>query len=129
MKKMIAISLLSLTTVSAFSAPARHFYECGGLSGADDYRVGINLKSKKAGFFDNDTTSYMKHTDTLILESNPPQIQMIFKGKEANYDGGLKLYFNFTRKTVSLYSIDNEGNSTEIGSADCVNAEPWDDLN
>ena len=39
MKKMIAIALLSLTSATAFSAPAKHFYECGGLAGVDEYRV------------------------------------------------------------------------------------------
>ena len=71
----------------------------------------------------------MRLTDTKILESYPPQTQMIFQGKEASYAGTLKLYFNLTRKTVSLYSIDKKGKSTEVGSASCVNAEPWDDLN
>ena len=127
MKKVIAIGLLSLTSASAFSAHAKPFYECSGLADVEENRVGINLNSKKAGFFDNDSTSYLRLTDTKILESYPPQTQMIFQGKDAGYAGTLKLYFNLTRKTVSLYSIDKKGKSTEIGSALCKIAKPWND--
>lgn len=129
MKKIIAIALISLTSGPAFSAPAKHFYECEGLAGVDEYRVGINLTSKRAGFFDNDSVSYMKLTATEITAGRKPQTVMTFEGKEASYDGSLRLYFNLTKKTAALYSIGKPGESTEVGSANCVNAEPWEDLN
>lgn len=128
MNKFILITFLNLVSVMAFSAPAKYFYECGGLAHVDEYRVGINLNSNRAGFFDNDSTSYMKLTETKVLEGKPQQVQMIFEGNEASYTGTLKLYFNLTKKTVSLYSIDANGKSTKVGSARCVNVEPWDDL-
>ena len=129
MKKMIAIVLLSLTSTAAFSAPAAHFFECRGLDGVEEYRVGINLKTNVAAFFDNDSTSYMKLTQTKSLETVPAQTQMIFKGKDGSFSSTLKLYFNLTKKNVSLYSIDKKGKSTQVGTAECVTAEPWDGLN
>src|SRR5689334_9864386 len=114
MKNLALIALLSLMAAPAFSAVSKDFYSCEGLGGVDEYRVGIDLKTNKAGFFDNDTTSVMKLTDVNILESLPPQTQMIFEGKEASYAGTLKLYFNLTRKTASLYSINTKGKQTKI---------------
>lgn len=84
--------------------------------------------SKKAGFFDNDTTSYMAYVRTNRLDNAPSQSEIIFEGKDEVYDGALRLYFNDTKKSVELYSIDPQGKLTEIGHANCFNATPWDDL-
>ena len=109
------------------SADEGAFIQCSGFADVDEYRVGIDLKTNKAAFFDNDTTSYMKLTQVKILESFPPQTQKIFEGKDLGGSGSLRLYFNETRKEASLYSINKKGESSLIGTASCEKAEPWDD--
>lgn len=122
-------ALLGLTSATTFAAASKNFYECGGLAGVDEYRVGINLTSNKAGFFDNDSTSFMKLTETRSLETLPPQTLMTFEGPDASGGETLNLYFNLTKKNVALYWVDKKGNKTEIGKASCVSAKPWSDLN
>jgi hypothetical protein len=131
MKKlsMILAAFLCLVSVSASAAPAKSFYECGGIGGTDEWRVGINLKTKKAAFFDNDTTSYMKLKQTRVLESLPPQTQMTFVGKdESSEDGSLTLVFNLTKLKVSLYAIESNATKTLLGGAGCAPAKRWSDL-
>lgn len=126
MKKLI-LFMITLTSLNAFSAS---FYSCEGFAGVDEYRVGINLKTSKAGFFDNDSTSYMTLKDVRVIETSPSQVEMTFVGKEISFAGGLKLIFNQTKKTASLYSINSNGQSKKIGSAPCrEEKESWDDLN
>lgn len=67
-------------------------------------------------------------TATRNLETIPPQTQMIFEGKDAGAEGNLKLYFNLTKKTIALYSINKKHQSTTLGSANCINATPWEEL-
>ncbi len=122
MTKILFVAVL-LVGINSFAANS-NFYECGGLAGVDEYRVGIDLNRKIAGFFDNDSTSMMKLVKVESLETYPPQTQMIFQGKEASYDGYLKLYFNLTAKSVTLYSI-AKGKSTLVGRAKCALSKPW----
>lgn len=129
MKKMLLISLLSLLSTSAFSAANRHFYVCSGIAGVEEYRVGINLISNKAAFFDGDTLSHLKLTETRTLESYPVQVQLIFEGKDEGAAGMLKLFFNMNRKKASLHNITTRGGLRQIGSANCENATPWNELN
>lgn len=124
MRKVFAMALLSLISAAVFAAPNSSVYECESLRGVEEYRVGIDLNSGEASFFDNDSISYMKLTQTRNLEIFPPQTLMTFEGKAAGYSGALLLYFNLTKKTVTLYSIDKRGKRTEIGKASCINAEP-----
>lgn len=128
MKNLIPIVLLSLSAATAFSAPAKHFYKCSGLGGVDEYRVGINLNSKKAVFFDNDANSYMKLTKSEAFYIGKPQTKMTFEGKDANGSGTLRLSFYLPRKTVTLVTISKTGKISEIGEAKCANEEPWEDL-
>jgi hypothetical protein len=121
MKTMTIALILCLTTATAFSAPSKTFFECRGLAGVEEYRIGIDLVQKKASFFDNDSTSMMKLTETKLLETDPPQTRMIFTGNEATYAGTLRLEFNLTKQTASLYSIDRSRKVSLVGSANCVN--------
>ncbi|MEK6627716.1 MAG: hypothetical protein AABY53_03750 [Bdellovibrionota bacterium] len=132
MKKIFAIAFLNLVTATAAAqySPVEYFYKCSGLGQVDENIVGINLKTNKAGFFDDEVTSYMKLVDTRYADSSPPQTIMIYKGKNASTKTGtLTLYFNLTKKTVHLDSTDQKGLTTEVGTASCENAIPWDDLN
>ena len=125
MKSIFTAILLGLISTSAFADA--NFYQCSGFGGNDEYMVGINLNKNTAGFFDNDSTSYMKLVKTVSLESNPPQLQMTFEGKEATYEGTLKLVFNATKLKAYLYSYDPAGNQSKIGEATCEESEPWNE--
>ncbi len=126
MKKLIVILTL---TIAGQAFATGEFFECSGISGVEEYRVGINMKTNKAAFFDSDSTSYMALTKIELLETLPPQKQYVFEGKSANSLEDFRLFFNFNRKSVSLYSTDSKGETSEVGSALCVTANPWDDLN
>lgn len=99
MKEVFAMAFLSLISAAVFAAPKSSVYGCESLGGVEEYRVGIDLNSGQASFFDNDSISYMKLTQTRILETFPPQTLMTFEGKVAGYSGNLLLYFNLTKKT------------------------------
>lgn len=121
----LLIVLASLMSLNAFSAD---FYECNGFSGVDEYRAGIDMKKNKAGFFDNDTTSIMKLKKTLVLESNPPQVQHTYEGKDlGSQNSTLKLVFNQTLQYAHLSTINNKTKKvTDLGEVDCEPAQPWD---
>ncbi len=127
MKKIMMVALVTLMSFSAFSAAPEHFYECGGIDDVEENRVGVNLKSEKAGYFDNDSTSYMKLADIVSLQTDPAQEQYIFKGYSDNY-GALELRFNLTYRFATLFVTDDQGKTSVIGSAECNNAYPWSDL-
>ena len=126
MKKLAILGLTILIGSSAFPSSKKDFYECGPFAEVEEYRVGIDVKKQKAGFFNNDSTAILTLTDTHILESLPPQFKMIFEGKEASNKSRLKLYFNLTKKHARLYSVSKNGNEDLIGGANCRNAAPWD---
>jgi hypothetical protein len=94
-------------------------YRCDGLAGIEEYRVGINLKTSEAWFFDNDMNSYMQLKTVRILESNPPQTEMIFEGEDLGSPGHLRLTFNQTRLRIDLISIRPDGVAKSIGSVSC----------
>lgn len=125
---------IALTIMATFSTNSQasdvhqnkaSFYECSNIADVEEYRVGIDLKKDLAGFFDNDTTSMMKQVRIISLESNPPQTLITFEGKDATYDSLLRLDFNLTKKTIVLYSVNNDQVEI-IGKADCELAPAWD---
>jgi hypothetical protein len=119
--------LLTLSLLVANAAYAADFYECEGFAGVDEYRAGISLSKKKAGFFENDATSYMALKSMMVLESHPPQVQYTFEGKEASYDGTLRLIFNETRLHATILTIDGQGKAEVLGEASCrAEAREWD---
>lgn len=126
---LIAISIITTLSSNSYASDVHEtrgsFYECSNIADVEEYRVGIDLKKDLAGFFDNDSTSMMKQVSIISLESNPPQTLITYEGKDASYDGLLRLDFNLTRKTIVLYSVKN--NELEmIGQADCKLAPAWD---
>ncbi len=124
---MNTLMILSLTLLASTSARAADFYECEGFAGVEEYRTGISLSKSKAGFFDNDATSYMTLKGMKILESHPSQVQYTFEGPEASYDGTLRLIFNETRLHATLITIDSKGKTEVLGEAPCKAGERvWD---
>lgn len=118
MKGILLFLLNVFFATSAFASA--DFYECSGFAGVDEYRSGIDLKTNKADFFDNDATSILSLKSVKTLESLPPQTLMIFEGKDAGYAGTLRLFFNLTKSKASLESIGLDGAVSQIGDADCV---------
>ena len=119
--------ILSLSLLASTTAHAADFYECEGFAGVDEYRAGISLSKKKAGFFDNDATSYMAQKGMVVLESYPSQVQYTFEGKEASYDGTLRLIFIETRLHATIITIDTQGKAEVLGEASCrAEAREWD---
>lgn len=119
--------IAALSLLAATSAQAADHYECEGFAGVDEYRVGITLSKKKAGFFDNDGTSIMALKSVKSLESMPPQTLYTFVGSEVSYDGSLRLEFNETRLHAVLISIDSKGKEELIGEAPCkAEKQGWD---
>jgi len=118
MKKIVFAALVALVSTSAFAGG--RYFKCEGFGNVDEYRSSIDLKKKSADFFDNDTTSDLKLTKVGMLESLPPQWQYTFEGKDESSEGSiLRLIFNRTKLTASIYSISEDGKSTKIGSTDC----------
>ncbi len=116
--KMLFSVLLSMSALASTSQAADDFV-CSNIADVEEYRVGINLSQKTAWFFDNDDTSEMHLTNVQILESHPPQTMMTFEGKDAGRAGTLKLYFNLTHQTVSLYSVNSSGQPNLVGNTTC----------
>lgn len=116
---MKTLMILSLALLASTSARAADFYECEGFAGVEKYRTRISLSKKKAGFFDNDATSYMSLKDMKILESHSSQLQYTFECPEASYDGTLRLIFNETRLHATLITIDGNGKTEVLGEAPC----------
>lgn len=104
----------------AAASSGSNLYRCDGFADIEEYRAEIDLKKNEASFFDNDSTSVMKLVLVKSLESSPPQMLMIFEGKDVSASAGkLRLSFNKTRSTASISSIDSAGKSKAIGSATC----------
>lgn len=114
--KTILFLVISVLGVSAYSS---QLYECNGFSGVDEYSVAINTQNGKAAFFDNDNVSDMLLTETLSLESNPPQTQMKFQGNDEGAEGTLTLVFNQTRLRASLTTTSSEGKVHSFGEVSC----------
>ncbi|HXH29370.1 MAG TPA: hypothetical protein VNJ01_01035 [Bacteriovoracaceae bacterium] len=77
--KLFLFSMLLTSSVFAST------YNCG-VKGFGDYAVEVNLKSKKAAFFDNDNWSVVKLTNSSV--STP-----VFSGKD-NYGDALAIMFD-----------------------------------
>lgn len=123
--KALLLALVMIVTGAA-QAQAVEFYECEGLAGVDEYRAGVNLTTNSAGFFDNDSTSELKLTQVRILESSPPQWQYTFEGDDPSYAGSQRLVFNKTRLTATMFAIEADGSTEEIGQAACkASTEVW----
>lgn len=121
--------VFSLSLWGSLSLASDKFYLCEGFSGVYEYRAGINLNSNKAGFFDNDTTSYLNLTDSYQLKMAPPQTVMIFEGKDASTMGSLKLIFNLTKKEAQLLSVGKDRKIEDMSTVPCkVSNQNWDDL-
>ena len=117
----IGILLLSLFMVSASFAGVEEQddYRCDGLANIEEYRVGINLKTKEAWFFDNDMNSYMQLTSVQTLETAPPQMVMMFEGEDLGAPGRLSLTFNLTLEKIELISVKPDGTVKPIGAVSC----------
>lgn len=70
MKSLIVSSLLFLG-LNIQAESQKNFYECSGFAGVEEYRTGISLDHGKAGFFDNDVTTYLELTSIKSIETNP----------------------------------------------------------
>lgn len=116
--------LLSLTSFTALAASADNFYECSGFSNKQEYRVGINLKSKKAIFFDNEKLSYM-----VQFKTDRTKNSLNFIGKDLGAPNSiLHLDFDLTKQKANLISVNKNGKITKLGTVSCVPTEPWDEL-
>ena len=131
MQKTLFVSILSIfISAAAVAAPSKYYYMCTGLADIEEYTVSINLKTNVAEFFDNDTTTELTFKEVTYLKIMPPQKLIVFAGKDEGYAGTLYLYFNETRKSVALYSVElysdaRKNKSTLIGSAKCRNSKLW----
>ena len=122
MKNLILATLLTLTALSA--SADRSFYECT-LPQADEYRVGIDLNRKIAGFFDNDTTTMMNYIQSRKSKKNPNHKVLIYRGQDSNYSDQLLLEFNISTKHMKLSTISKKGRVEPIGAGPCAVASPW----
>lgn len=119
------IAALSIGALAAKPQPAK-YYSCGGVGDVDEYVAAINLEESIASFFDNDSYSYLKLTETYSLESNPPQEVMVFEGDDASYEGKIKVVFNLTKLHVYVTSTNGEGGELEFGEASCKAVDYWE---
>jgi hypothetical protein len=102
------------------------FYECGPLNGQDEHRIGINLSVKRAGYFDNDTTTVMEFVSSEQQEIYPPQTIWTFRQKKT-LDGQYILYFNQTALMATLLYAEGRSRPQLEGQAPCRNTKkPWD---
>jgi hypothetical protein len=116
--------LLVVMALFTFKAQAS-FFECT-LPQAEEYRVGIDIEKKMAGFFDNDTTSIMKLSSSRPSKKDPEIRVLVFTGKDLGGSGDLKLEFNFSTKRIKLSTVETDGTVELLGYADCLdNREAW----
>jgi len=124
---MILVSMLIAGQVSARSPmnKSKDFFECAQ-PGADENRIGIDLKKKIAAYFDNDTTSVLKMVGKPTINSMNGHEILMFEGKDKGAPGLLRVVFNKTQSKVSLMSITNRMTDVIFVGAKCKNAVPWD---
>ncbi len=98
-------------------------YTCFQVNSTDEWRLSIDLESKKASFFDNDQDVEVPLVQQMSLESNPPQELYIFEGDHAGGSTGAKLRitFNETKLTghVTL-ELGSEDEVTHVAEGGCA---------
>jgi hypothetical protein len=99
MKAFLALALV-LASQTALGAD---FFRCNGVGGVPEWTLEVNLVSKRAAFFDNDSWSVADHVFTVSLESNPPQTLHYFEGAD-----GLEISFNETRPEGAVRGAGDE---------------------
>ena len=123
MKTFILAAIVTLSSLSSLAAS--EFYQCT-LPQAEEFRVGIDLKSKKAGFFDNDSTSIMTYVASRASTSNNANEVLVFIGKDKGGTGQLKLEFNTGTNRIKLSTLETDGTLELLGYASCNLAQAWD---
>jgi hypothetical protein len=124
MKRILMTAVLAFSSTSSFGAAAS-FLECSGFAGVDEYRAGIDLTKKVAGFFDNDSTSKLAIKSVKTIGKTPRQTVMVFEGRDESGSGTLRLTFNLTHRIATMHSI-ADGKTLLIGSTNsCAPAKPW----
>lgn len=127
-KKMLLVMVIGFVASNA-RAEDRKFY-CDNVGGTEEWVIYVDLDRGLAGFFDNDSTAVVPLKQTLILESNPPQIVHSFEGEDRLGGEGdqLTISFNETRRTASVTLNLNGKQKTLKSLSGCV-ADPRVDLN
>lgn len=127
--KFILSLLIAFASFSTLASPIP-FFQCSGFEGKQEFKVGINLVTQKAAFFDGDTITILKLIKSSPLETHT---QMLYEGKDMGApDALLQLSFmmdnNLLVNWASLKSTDiTNGAVTDLGTTKCGFAETWEE--
>ena len=119
MKKL----MLSMTLL-ATSAWAGTNQECVRADDGDDWRILLDDTNGIGNFFDNDHDTALVLTQTLSLQSLPPQTQNTYEGLDGEI--AIKVIHNKTMRTATL--LDAAGTDEESSyDLDCYDVDSDDE--
>jgi hypothetical protein len=98
---LVVLGLMASFAEATSLRPPTQFV-CGNVGGTEEWRLMINLDTKRAGFFDNDSTVVVPFKKVSFFESRPPKTVYEFEGKDTAGGGRINISFEANQRTAQI---------------------------
>lgn len=83
---LLVAAFAAVALGTAYSSERELYYKCTNIGGVQEYTIEVNLNTRKAAFFDNDSWSVLGLDSVQHVEADealPPQMVYNFQGPDA----------------------------------------------